>query len=152
MFLIALSDIALAVLLAVGPLFVAMLLFEATKRMFSAWIAQLATYALITILTVTMASLLLQIVQSYARQTAARGSAIMTVDALNMVLVAMLVFLVLRQIMPIAASLGGGLSLNTFGALSRPVGWGVRQQSLVVKYLAGAGIDGITGRRLRPRP
>ena len=74
MFLIALSSIALAVLLALGPLFIAMLFFDATKRFFSAWIAQLANYALITILTVMIAALLLQIVQSYAAQTAARGS------------------------------------------------------------------------------
>jgi len=48
------------------PLFIAMLFFEATRRMFSAWIAQLANYALITILTVMVAALLLQLVQSYA--------------------------------------------------------------------------------------
>src|SRR5271166_4976324 len=52
MFLIALSSIALAVLLALGPLFIAMLLFDATKRFFSAWVAQLANYGLVTILTV----------------------------------------------------------------------------------------------------
>jgi type IV secretion system protein VirB6 len=126
MFLIALSNIALAVLLALGPLFIAMLFFDATKRMFSAWIAQLANYALITILTVLVAALLLQIVQSYAAQTAARGSAIFTVDALNMVLISVLVFLILRQIMPIAAGLAGGLALNTMGAVSRTIGWGVR--------------------------
>jgi type IV secretion system protein VirB6 len=121
-FLIALSDIALAVLLALGPLFIAMLFFDATKRMFSAWIAQLANYALITILTVMVSALLLQIVQSYAAQTAARGSAIFTVDALNMVLIAMLVFLILRQIMPIAAGLAGGIALSTMGMISRPIG------------------------------
>jgi type IV secretion system protein VirB6 len=126
MFLMALSDIALAVLLALGPLFIAMLFFDATKRMFSAWIAQLANYALITILTVMVAALLLQIVQSYAAQTAARGSAILTVDALNMVLIAVLVFLILRQIMPIAAGLAGGIALSTMGMVSRPLGRGVR--------------------------
>lgn len=127
MFLIALSNIALAVLLALGPLFVAMLFFDSTKRMFSAWIAQLANYALITILTVMVSALLLQIVQSYAAQTAARGSAILTVDALNMVLIAVLVFLILRQIMPIAAGLAGGLGLSTMGMVSRTVGWGMRR-------------------------
>ena len=126
MFLIALSNIALAVLLALGPLFIAMLFFDATKRMFSAWIAQLANYALITILTVMVSALLLQIVQSYAAQTAARGSAIVTVDALNMVLIAALVFLILRQIMPIAAGLAGGIALSTMGMVSRSLGWGVR--------------------------
>ena len=77
------------------------------QRFFSAWIAQLANYALITILTVMIAALLLQVVQSYAAQTAARGAAILTVDALNMVLIAVLVFLILRQVMPIAAGSGG---------------------------------------------
>jgi type IV secretion system protein VirB6 len=126
MFLIALSTIALAVLLALGPLFVAMLFFEATKRFFAAWIAQLANYALITVLTVMVSALLLRVVQSYATQTAARGSAIFTVDAVNMVLIAVLVFLVLRQVMPIASGLAGGASLNSFGLISRGVGGGLR--------------------------
>ena len=67
MFLIALSSIASAVLLAIGPLFIAMLLFDSTRRFFEAWIAQLANYALITILTVLVAALLLQIVAVLCR-------------------------------------------------------------------------------------
>jgi type IV secretion system protein VirB6 len=125
MFLIALSGIALAVLLALGPLFLGLLLFDATRRFFEAWIAQLANYALITILTVLMATLLLQIVQSFAQQTAARGVAIQTVDALDMVLVAVLVFLLMRQVMPIAAALAGGIALSSFGTVSRFVSWGL---------------------------
>lgn len=123
MFLIALSNIALAVLLALGPLFIVTLLFDSTRRLFSAWIAQLANYALITILTVMVAALLLQVVQSYAAQTAARGSAILTVDALHMMLIAGLVLLILRQVMPIAASLAGGVALSSFGAVSRTIAW-----------------------------
>jgi type IV secretion system protein VirB6 len=126
MFLIALSSIALAVLLALGPLFIAMLFFDASRRFFSAWIAQLANYALITVLTVMVGALLLHIVQSYAAQTAARGSSLLMVDALNMVLVAVLVFLVLRQVMPIASGLAGGASLSSFGAISGGAKWGAR--------------------------
>ena len=59
-----------------------------------------------------VAALLLQVVQSYAAQTAARGAAILTVDALNMMLVAVLVFLLMRQVMPIAAGLAGGLAIS----------------------------------------
>jgi type IV secretion system protein VirB6 len=127
MFLIALSSIALAVLLALGPLFIASLFFDATKRFFSAWIAQLANYGLITILTVMIAALLLQVVQSYATQTAARGTAILTVDALHMVLISLLVFLILRQVMPIASGLAGGLALSTFGLVSRTATMGMRK-------------------------
>jgi type IV secretion system protein VirB6 len=133
MFLIALSTIALAVLLALGPLFIALLLFDETKRFFTVWIAQLANYALITILTVMVAALLLQIVQSYAAQTAALGSAILAVDALNMMLVAVLVFLVLRQVMPIASGLAGGVSLNSFGLTSRTIGSGLRTLPKIAK-------------------
>jgi type IV secretion system protein VirB6 len=127
MFLIALSGIALAVLLALGPLFITLLLFDATRRFFEVWLAQLANYALITILTVLVAALLLQVVQSYAVQTAERGAAIATVDALNMVLIAVLVFLLLRQVMPIASGLAGGIALNSFGTVSRFVSWGMRR-------------------------
>ena len=124
MFLIALSNIALAVLLALGPLFIAMLFFDSTRRLFSAWIAQLANYALVTILTVMVAALLLQVVQSYAAQTAARGSAILTVDALHMMLIAGLVLLILRQVMPIASSVVGGAASSSFGIMSRTLaGW-----------------------------
>jgi type IV secretion system protein VirB6 len=125
MFLIALSSIALAVLLALGPLFVALLFFDATRRVFVAWIAQLTNYALITVLTVMVAALLLRIVQSYAAQTAARGTDIVVVDALHMLLVSVLVLLILRQVMPIAAGLAGGVSLNSFGLMSRSIGSGL---------------------------
>lgn len=136
MFLIALSSIALAVLLALGPLFISMLFFDATKRFFAAWIAQLANYGLITILTVLVAALLLQIVQSYATQTAARGAAILTVDALHMVLISVLVFLIMRQVMPIASGLAGGLALNSFGIASRGIGWGMRSGGIIVRPVA----------------
>jgi type IV secretion system protein VirB6 len=119
MFLIALSKIALAVLLALGPLFIALVFFESTKRYFTAWLAQLSNYALITVLTVMLGALLLGIVNSFVSQTAALGTGVHFVDTLNMLLISMIVFLVLRQVMPIAASLGGGASLNTLGIISR---------------------------------
>jgi type IV secretion system protein VirB6 len=137
MFLIALSSIALAVLLALGPLFIALLFFDATRRFFTAWIAQLANYAFITILTVMVAALLLRIVQSYAAQTAARGTAILTVDALNMMLVALLVFLVLRQVMPVASGLAGGASLSSFAVASR----GVSRMAGAARRLAAPAVD-----------
>ncbi|HVW69142.1 MAG TPA: type IV secretion system protein [Steroidobacteraceae bacterium] len=130
MFLIALSSIALSVLLALGPLFVTALLFDSTRRLFESWMAQLANYALITILTVLVAALLLQIVESYADQTAARGAGIATVDSLNMMLVSVLVFLIMRQVMPIAAGLASGVALNTFGTVSRFMMWGGRLMRL----------------------
>ena len=119
MFLIALSRIALAVLLALGPLFVVLALFDATRRYFEAWLHELANYALVTIITVMVAALMLDLVEAYATQTAARGSALLTVDALDLALAAGLVLLVLRQVLPIAARLAGGLALSGFGTVER---------------------------------
>ncbi len=152
MFLIALSSIALAVLLALGPLFMALLLFEATRRYFEAWLAQLANYALITILTVLVAALLLQIVESYADQTAARGTAIVTVDALNMVLIAVLVFLLMRQVMPIAAALAGGIALNSFGTVSRLIGWGMRTGMGATRTAGRLAVAKLANRAQAPDP
>lgn len=140
MFLLALSSVALSVLLALGPLFIALLLFDATRRFFEAWLAQLANYALITILTVMVAALMLHLVESYARQTQALGTAIQTVDALNMLLVTVLVFLFMRQIMPLAGGLAGGVTLSSFGAVSRATGWlGSLAAGAVVKRGLGIG-------------
>lgn len=131
MFLLSLSSIALSVLLALGPLFFVTLLFEQTRRMFDAWIAQLTNYALISLLTVLVSTLLLQLVASYANQTAARGPDMATVDVLDMLLVSVLVFLVMRQVMPIAAGLAGGTSLSSFGTVSRFILAGLRLARVV---------------------
>jgi type IV secretion system protein VirB6 len=150
MFLIALSSIALAVLLALGPLFVVALLFDGTRRFFSAWIAQLANYGLITILTVMVAALLLKVVQSYAAQTAALGAAVLTVDALNMVLVAVLVFLILRQVMPIASGLAGGLSLSSSGLFSNSIKSGIRMTAASGKLAGNYAAPIAAGAAARP--
>ncbi|MBS0393038.1 MAG: type IV secretion system protein [Proteobacteria bacterium] len=119
MFLISLARVALAVLLALGPIFILLALFDATRRFFEAWIHELTNYALVSILTAMVAALLLDLVNSYATQTAALGTGVMTVDALNLALAAGLVVLVLRQVLPIAARLAGGLALSTFGVAGR---------------------------------
>jgi len=137
MFLLALSSISLSILLALGPFFITLLLFDATRRFFDAWLAQLANYALITILTVTVSALLLQLVATYAQQTAALGASIRIDDALDMLLATVLVFLFLRQIMPIAAALAGGAALSSRGTVSRTIGVPVRAVLTSLAVLGG---------------
>lgn len=119
MFLFALARIAVAVLLALGPVFIVLTLFDTTRRFFEAWVAMLVNYGLVTVLAALVAALLLQVVAAYAEQTAALGSAIVTVDALNMLLVAALVLLILRQVPMIAARLSGGVALASFQVISQ---------------------------------
>ena len=54
-----------------------------------------------------------------------------------MMLIALLVFLVLRQVMPIASGLAGGASLNSFGIPGRGVFWGARAAGKLAKSYAG---------------
>jgi type IV secretion system protein VirB6 len=118
LFLIALSKVALSVLLALGPLFIIGLLFDSTKRFFESWVAQLANYGLITVLAVAVGALLLSIVKKYASDTAAIGAGMKMTDAVDMLLVAVIVFLVMRQVMPMAAGLASGIALSTYGMVS----------------------------------
>lgn len=124
-FLLTLSRIALSVLLALGPLFIAFLFFESTKRFFESWIAQMANYAFISILTVLVAALMLRVVTVAAEDAANAGGGIMIVHAVRLCMAAGLTFLVMRQVMPMAAGLASGLALSTFGVVSAALAWGL---------------------------
>ncbi|RST50029.1 type IV secretion system protein [Variovorax sp. MHTC-1] len=124
-FMLALAKIALAILLALGPLFIAMLFFDATRRFFEAWVAQLANYALIGILALFCAALLLSVLKAYAASAAASGSGITIAESTRVCMVSALVFLVMRQVMPIAAGLASGVGLSTYGAVSGAIRWGM---------------------------
>jgi type IV secretion system protein VirB6 len=125
MFLLALSRIALSVLLALGPLFIALLLFDTTKRFFESWIAQLANYAFITILTVLAAALMMTLVSTAASQAAHAGGGIQIAQAVRVCMAAGLTFLIMKQVPSMAAGLASGLALSSFGAISSAVSWGL---------------------------
>lgn len=117
-FLLALSKVALALIFALGPIFIVLLFFDATKRFFESWVAQLANYALVTILATLAAALLLSVLRSYARNAASLGSAITIAESARVCIASALVFLVMRQVMPIAAGLASGVALSSFNAVS----------------------------------
>lgn len=150
-FLLALSRIALSVLLALGPLFIALLFFETTKRFFESWIAQLANYAFITILTVLMAALMLALVSAAAEQAANAEGDIEIAHAVRVCMAAGLTFLVMRQVMPMAAGLASGLALSSFGVVSAALlsGFGGAARS-TGRLLSGVGRGRPTGNSPSP--
>jgi type IV secretion system protein VirB6 len=125
MFLLALSKIALSVLIALGPIFLALLLFESTKRFFEAWLAQLCNYAFLTILTVMVAALMLQVVSAAAEAAVAAGGGIEIAHALKVCIAAALTFLVMKQVPAMAQGLASGVALSSFGAISSLVRYGL---------------------------
>lgn len=124
-FLLAMSKVALAVIIALGPIFIVLLFFDSTKRFFEAWIAQLANYALITILSLLVAALMLSIVRAYATAAMSQGSGITIAESARLCIASVLVFLIMRQVMPIAAGLASGIALSSFGAVSGVMNWGL---------------------------
>jgi type IV secretion system protein VirB6 len=122
-FLLALSKVALALILALGPIFIVLLFFDATKRFFEAWVAQLANYALVTILATLAAALLLSVLRSYTKNTASLGGAITIAEGARVCIASALVFLIMRQVMSISAGLASGVALSSFNAVSGLVSW-----------------------------
>ena len=122
MFLLSLSRVALSVLLAMGPLFIALLFFESTKRFVEAWFAQLANYAFVAVLTALIAALMLTVLSTAAQAAVATGGGITIAEAVRVCLAAGLTLLVLRQVMPMAASLASGVALSSFSTVSRGLG------------------------------
>jgi type IV secretion system protein VirB6 len=121
MFLLALSKIALSVLIALGPIFLALLMFESTKRFFEAWLAQLCNYAFLTILTGLVTALMLQVVSEAAEAAVQVSGGIEIAHALKVCLAAALTFLVMKQIPAMAQGLASGVALSSFGAVSSVV-------------------------------
>ncbi len=124
LFLLTLSRVALAVLLALGPLFLCLLFFKATTRFCESWLAQLSNYALVAILTVLIAALMLHVLSTEATRAANQGGEIQIADAVRVCLASGLTALVLRQVLPMASSLASGVALQSYGVLSRAVAWG----------------------------
>jgi type IV secretion system protein VirB6 len=129
MFLLTLSRVALSVLLAIGPLIVPLFLFQTTRRFLEAWLAQLAMYGFVAILTGLLAALMMHLIDTAAAQAQAQGGGIQIVHAVRVCIAAAFTFLVMRQVMPLAAGLSSGLALSTFGIVSSTL-TNVRQRSL----------------------
>lgn len=123
--LIVLSKIAIAILLAVGPVFILLLIFTNTRSLFEGWLRTLLNYAVIPIFVYTLLAFLLSLAER-PLQNLEQNSGI-TKSLLDGVapyaLVTFISVLLLMQIMNIAASITGGLSLSTMGGPS----WGVRK-------------------------
>jgi type IV secretion system protein VirB6 len=125
MFLLALSKIALSVLIAMGPIFLALLFFESTKKFFEAWIAQLCNYAFLTILAVLVAALMLHVVTVATQAAVAKGGDITIADALKVCVAAALTFLIMKQVPSMAQGLASGIALSGFGAVGNTLGAGL---------------------------
>lgn len=118
-FLILLSKIMTTVLLAVGPLFIVMLLFNATQRFFESWLGMLINQGLILILGVAIGQLMISLATIVMDSMGSAPSTLSTLaDASILCLLYGLCIMVVKQVPSVASALGGGIALATQGAIS----------------------------------
>ena len=113
-FLFLLAKIAIAVLLAVGPIFIVLVLFDQTKRFFESWVAQLANYMLLQVIAAGILGLTITFFTATAADST--GGELGMDQAIFMVVIALLTTLVLQQAPSIASGLAGGATLGGQGA------------------------------------
>lgn len=118
--LLLIAKIGLHVWLAVGPAFVLLAIFEATKQFTNSWLGQTVTFALLPMLTSAVIYLLLSLCKSYLGDVATVGAlqdpGLNQTAPLFFLCGAAVIFLV--QIPSFASGLGGGVAISTLGAMT----------------------------------
>jgi len=122
--LIVLAKIAVAILLSLGPLFILLLIFANSRSLFEGWLRTLLNYAIIPIFVYALLALLLTISEIPLSDLEANtsGSTPTLTFISTFLFSAFVSVILLMQVMNIAASITGGLSLSTMGASA----WGAR--------------------------
>lgn len=141
-FLYALSKMALAVLLAIGPMFVLLMIFEPTKKFFDAWIGQVLNYVFSIMLTAAATGLILTIIKAFLASPDAIANMADTEIAgiIPAVVFSLIGLLVLMQVSSIASALGGGVAIGTLGAVGALYG--------KTKNTLGSGVNVASGKTL----
>jgi len=116
--LVLLSKVILGLVIALGPLFFALLLFDSTKRFFEGWLGQALNYLFVYALVVATINIMFALWApqlQYALDNNAAGFKAL----LPMIIVGGASFVILMQVPALASGLAGGVQLGTLGA----VGW-----------------------------
>lgn len=118
--IVALSKVAIAILLCVGPIFVLMINAQSTRKFFDAWIGQIMTFSFTVMLLSAVLKLVITLLQSYLTKAStimADKSIDPTIDQLVPIfMLSGVAILMLLQISSMASSLGGGFAISTLGA------------------------------------
>src|SRR5690606_12552595 len=131
------ARVALAIILAIGPIFIALAMFQSTRRFTEAWIAQLVNFVILQILVVAVGALLIDSFAATFATADAYSDVLMRPIAIGAIGLASLY--VLYQLPSIASALASGGASLTYGysaardgnrnTVARTVGWGWRRMA-----------------------
>lgn len=135
--LIIISKLSVAILLAVGPVFILMLMFKNTQSLFEGWLRTLLNYALLPIFVYAVLAFFLILAEmplQNLENNASVNAALLTAMA-PFLFISVVGIMIMHMTMNKAASITGGISLSTMGA----GGWLARKgMGLAQKAPAGA--------------
>jgi type IV secretion system protein VirB6 len=106
--LILVAKVVLALLAALGPLFIAALLFESTRRFFERWVAMAATYGLIVVLFACVFTFMLGIFANYMGGVNLDGEMNVAYGIGGALVLSVVSCAILREMHHLAVGLGGG--------------------------------------------
>lgn len=116
--LIVLSKVILGLVIAFGPIFIALLLFDSTKRFFENWLGQAINYLFVFSLVAATVNIMFAMWRpqlDYALVNNEAGFSAL----IPMIIVGGAAFIILLQVPALASGLAGGVQLGTLGA----IGW-----------------------------
>ena len=113
MTLLMLSNLAVGILLAVGPFFLMLRLVDVGKGLFEGWLRQLLTFALVPIFVYSLIALNFTILTNAQTQLVAASTAqqLTLTQVVPYVLVGLANLLLLTQVLSWAGGVGGGIAL-----------------------------------------
>ncbi|MCL1079448.1 type IV secretion system protein [Parashewanella spongiae] len=118
-FFILLSKVMVSILLAIGPAFFVLLLFQATQRFFESWLGMVLNFGFVLLLGVTSGQLMVSVANSYLHKIASNHSTMTTLSDSSMLCIVLgLCILVMKQIPAMASALGGGVAIAANGAIA----------------------------------
>lgn len=113
--LVVVAYIALAIMIAVGPLFILFALFPATQRFFEAWLGQALSFAIMFILVAVCVGFCFHLFEKFVTTLSAHTWQESVIDTVKVVGGCLAIIAVMLQTRSMAAQLGNGVALQGQG-------------------------------------
>lgn len=110
-----LAKIFCAILAVLGPIFISFALFPATRQFFSAWINQVVTYSLLTLILNIFVGLFV----GFMIREIGDMTLLAIPTSINVAVMSIIFFVLLLRVPDLASALGNGLSMNGFTQAAR---------------------------------